>query len=155
MSIVNEIQRGVVGHLDLQGYVQADASAPVAEVLRLMCRYDRTTALITRDDRIAGIFTERDVLKKIAGREEVLDRPVSEFMTPDPTVIGPEANILSAVRVMNEGHFRDIPVVNAEGKILGNLTDNAIVSRLADRLQAEVINLPPDPNQIVKTVDGA
>ena len=36
-----------------------------------------------------------------------------------------------------------------------NLTDNAIVRHLAQHLQAEVLNLPPDPDQVPKTVEGA
>ena len=56
---------------------------------------------------------------------------------------------------MNSGHFRDIPVVDARGQVLGNLTDNAVARYLCEGLQAEVMNLPPDPNQVHRTVEGA
>jgi CBS domain-containing protein len=155
MSLASEVRNGHIGHLDLEAYVKADESTSVREVVRLMRRLDRTTTLVTRDDRLAGIFTERDVLRKVVTRPETWDRPVRELMTPDPVVAHPDATILGALRLMNEGHFRDLPVVNERGKILGNLTDNAIVRYLADHLPAEVLNLPPDPNQVPKTVEGA
>ena len=155
MRLTEEIQSGLVGHLDLEGYVATDRSTPVRQVLALMRQTDRTTALVTEDGRLTGIFTERDVLKKVVSRPDAWDRPVGEFMTPNPQVVGPDVNLVGALRRMRDGHFRDLPVTGADGRILGNLTDNEVVRHLADRLQAEVINLPPDPNQVPRTVEGA
>jgi CBS domain-containing protein len=76
-------------------------------------------------------------------------------MTPAPRVVGPEANILTALRIMTEGRFRDIPVLGPEGRLLGNLTDNSVVRHLADHLQAEVLNLPPEPDQVPGSPEGA
>ena len=155
MRLNEEIRSGLVGHLDLHSYVATDTSTPVRQVLELMRHSDRTTALITENGQLVGIFTERDVLRKIVSRPNALDQPVEAFMTPNPKVVGPDVNLVGALRRMNEGHFRDLPVTGPDGKILGNLTDNEVVRHLADRLQAEVINLPPDPNQVPKTVEGA
>ena len=151
----HEIKTGTVGILDLRGCVLVEVDTRVRDVLREMRTHDHSTALITREGRLAGIFTERDVLKKVVFQPETLDLPVRELMTPDPVVVRPQDTILTALRMMNEGRFRDLPVVDCTGRILGNLTDNAIVRQLGDRLQAEVLNLPPDPNQVPKTVEGA
>jgi CBS domain-containing protein len=155
MSLAEAVHGGQVGHLDLRGYITAEEEMAVMEVVRQMRRYDRTTVLVTREGKLTGIFTERDVLHKVITRPETWDRPVRDLMTRNPVVVGPDANILGALRLMTEGHFRDLPVVGKEGKILGNLTDNAVVRHLADRLQAEVLNLPPDPEQVPRTVEGA
>jgi CBS domain-containing protein len=155
MSVAREIRSAQMRHLDLGGYITAEEATPVREVVDRMRRCDCSTGLITKDHRLTGIFTERDLLKRVLGRPDVLDRPIRDFMTPDPVAVTADVNILGALRRMNEGRFRDLPVVDAEGHILGNLTDNAIVRRLADTLQAEVLNLPPDPEQVPKTVEGA
>jgi CBS domain-containing protein len=155
MASMAEIKNERVGHLDLEGYVATDESTTVGEVIRLMRRFDRTTTLVTGGGRLTGIFTERDVLQKVVSHPETWDRPVSEVMTPGPVVVSPDASLLRAIRLMNQGHFRDLPVVDAGGKISGNLTDNAIVSHIAQHLAAEVINLPPDPNQVAEAVEGA
>lgn len=154
-TITETVRNSLVGHLDLSGFVQTEEGTTVREVLALMRGHDRTTTLVTRDGRLTGIFTERDVLQKIVSNPQALERPVRDFMTPSPRCVRPDVSILGALRVMNEGHFRDIPVVDAEGKILGNLTDNAIVVHLCDHLQAEVLNLPPDPEQVPRAPEGA
>lgn len=155
MTLGKAIRENRVGHLDLTEYVTTTEDAPVREVVDLMRRLNRTTTLVTRDGALSGIFTERDVLHKVALQPSALDAPVRELMTREPRVIGPEASILGALRLMNEGHFRDLPVVAQDGKVLGNLTDNSVVRHLADHLQAEVMNLPPDPAQVLETVEGA
>jgi CBS domain-containing protein len=155
MSLGKTISRNCVGHLDLSEYVAVDAAAPVRDVVELMRGENRTTTLVLRDDRLAGIFTERDVLRKVALRDGALDLPVGELMTPDPVVAAADLSIRGALRLMKEGHFLDLPVVGASGKLLGNLTDNSIVRHLADHLQAEVLNLPPDPAQVPEKEEGA
>ena len=144
-----------VRHLDLGDYVTAEQALAVREVMVRMRRCDTSTALITDGGRLSGIFTERDVLLKVVHRPEAWDTPVSQFMTAAPVSVDPAAAVAEALHLMNEGHFRDLPVVDADGHILGNLTDNAIVDHLCDHLQAEVINLPPVPDQVPKTVEGA
>lgn len=144
-----------VRHLDLGDYVTAEQTLSVREVLVRMRRCDTSTALITDGGRLAGIFTERDVLLKAVHRPDIWDAPISQHMTAAPTSVDPAAGVAEALHLMNEGHFRDLPVVDADGRILGNLTDNAIVGCLCDHLQAEVINLPPVPDQVPKTVEGA
>jgi CBS domain-containing protein len=155
MTLLEEIERATVGTADLRGFVTADEALAVREVLHLMCRYDRTTALITRDNVLCGIFTERDVLQKIISNPATLDRPVTEFMTPDPVTVRPDLSLLGALRAMNQGHFRDLPVVDDQGRVLGNLTDNAVVQHICARMQAEVINIPPDPHQVPRAPEGA
>jgi CBS domain-containing protein len=155
MSIADEIRRRKVGHLELGDYVSAEEGTPVREVLSRMRLCNVSTALLTSSGRLSGIFTERDVLRKVLTRPEVWDTPVSELMTPNPVTVHPDDDVLRALRVMREGHFRDLPVAREDGRVLGNLTDNAIVRCLADHLQVEVLNLPPDPNQVAKAPEGA
>jgi len=155
MSIGSAIRGTCIGHLDLTEFLAVDESAPVREVLEAMRDQNRTTTLVLREQELRGIFTERDVLRKVALRGEVLDRAVGELMTPSPVVVRADDTLLRAIRCMNEGHFRDLPVVDETGRVLGNLTDNAIVRHLADHLQAEVLNLPPEPGQVPATEEGA
>lgn len=154
-SLKEDLRNARVGNLNLSGYVTADEHLPVEEVVRLMRTYDRTTALVTRDNRLCGIFTERDVLHRVVGHPDIWERPVSEFMTADPTTISVDDTVLEALRRMTAGHFRDLPVLDRRGGLLGNLTDNAVVKRICEGFPAEVLNLPPDLEQVLREVDGA
>ncbi len=155
MSLREAITGSPVETLDLTGYVRLDESCTVREAIRLMKLYDHTTVLVTRDNTLCGIFTERDVLRKVAQDSCSWERPVSAYMAPDPVTIRPAETVEAAVRRMNKGHFRDLPVVDARGAILGNLTDNAIVRHLCDYLQVEVLNLPPTPGLVAQLAEGA
>jgi CBS domain-containing protein len=63
-------------------------------------------------DRLIGILSERDLLKKVAGvHEAYADLPVSQFMTPRPETVAPTDPINYALHKMHSGGYRHLPVV--------------------------------------------
>jgi CBS domain-containing protein len=154
-GLISEVRSDPVGLLELRGYVTVAATATVSEVVQELRRHDCSTALVTDAGRLAGIFTERDVLHKVVGAPDSWDRPVRDYMTPEPVTVGPEVPVIGALRLMNEGYIRDLPVTDARGRILGSLTDNAVVRHLCGKLPAEVMNLPPNPDQVPRSAEGA
>ena len=155
MSVASAVQDVEVWTLDLSGFVEAEEGMTVSEVVRRMQHCGGHAALIMCGDRLCGIFTKRDVTHKVADQPAFWERPVRDFMTREPVVIPPRASLMEALRRMNSGQFRDLPVVDPSGRVVGNLTDSVIVQRLGECLQAEVLNLPPDPDQVTDTVEGA
>jgi CBS domain-containing protein len=155
MRTLTEIGAGQIGYLDLSEFVTADEEVPVAEVLRRMRHCGGVTALLMREGRLSGIFTERDMLTKVLADPEAGERPVRELMTANPVTALPQQDIRGALRVMRKGGFRDLPVVDENGRLLGNLTQGAVVRYLAGNLPQEVLNLPPVPDQAMPTPEGA
>lgn len=152
---LSEIHTDTVGLLELRDCVLVEQGTPVVAVVQEMRRHDCSTALVTRGGRLAGIFTERDVLHRVVHAPESWQRPVEEVMTPAPVTVNPQVPVVGAIRLMNEGYIRDLPVTDGEGRILGNLTDNAIVRHLCAKLPAETLNLPPNPDQVPHAAEGA
>jgi CBS domain-containing protein len=72
--------------------------------------------LVVKGDDLAGILTERDVLRA-AGRGNV-DGTVAEWMTADPDTVPPDATIGMAATMMVHGGYRHVPVVDG-GKLVG------------------------------------
>jgi len=69
--------------------------------------------------RLAGIFTERDALFRVlAVARDPQATPVSLVMTRDPQTIHPDKPFDEALRMMHEGRFRNVPVVE-DGRPLG------------------------------------
>jgi len=93
-----------------------DVETSLAEVLRFMPESDRGGALILRDGKLVGIFTERDVLLRVAGHGVDLEQAkVAEHMTRDPVTLPADASVASALnKVLVEG-FRHIPLVDDQG----------------------------------------
>jgi len=92
-------------------------SRPVGEVLEQMRKEGHGCALVTRAGHLIGIFTERDVLLKVIDRPESWTTPIDHVMTPQPHTVGPTDSVATALRLMNCGHYRNVPVVDADGTV--------------------------------------
>jgi CBS domain-containing protein len=134
--------------------VIADADTSLREVVREMRDRRASCALLTREGRLAGVFTERDVVTRVAGVEGVLDGPVAEVMTPEPDYVRRGDRLLTAVRLMHRRGYRHVPVVDDDGRVLGCVRHEDVVDYLAAIHPEEVLNLPPDPGQVILTREG-
>jgi CBS domain-containing protein len=132
----------------------ADANASVGQVLQLL-RAQRTGAvLVCEGPKLTGILTERDALKLMA-RGEDFSRPVREFMTSPPTTVATSATVGEAIRVMAQGGYRHLPIVDPNGKPTGVVAVHGIVHYLVDHFPETVYNLPPNPNTAPREREGA
>jgi CBS domain-containing protein len=133
--ICEAVHEAVVSRLDLGLYVTAEPDLPVADVMERMRRCRCGTAIVTEN----GAWSQ----------------PVREFMTAEPVSVKAQDRVLSALQSMHSGHFRNVPVLDARGHLVGNLTDHALVQHLCERLEREILTLPPNPDQVPDTVEGA
>ena len=76
--------------------------------------------------KVAGIFTDRDVLKKAAMDGAVMDEPVAHYMTPDPVVLRDDDTMAMALNKMGDGGFRHIPIVKG-GELVGMITARDVI----------------------------
>ena len=92
--------------------VTALPQASVFEVARSMLEWVFGAVVIVDAGAIVGIFTEQDaVFRVVAQGLDARDVPVARVMTPHPVTIGPDASLGQALRRMQEGGFRYLPVV--------------------------------------------
>ena len=90
----------------------------VAEAATVMGERRVGSALIMDGDRLAGIFTERDIVRALGAHHDAAGHPVVEWMTADPITIEPATTVDEALRMMLERNFRHLPIVE-EGRVLG------------------------------------
>ena len=154
MSLKEELDAQQVRHLDLKGYCLVESGTTVRKTLGAMRAERGRTALITDGDKLIGIFTERDVLRRVAGNPETLDGPVDAVMTPRPITVLPDTSAADALWLMDDHHFRNLPVIDRQGHILGDMTYASIIQYLAARYPIEVLNRPPRPEQFPSKAEG-
>lgn len=112
-------------------------------------------AVILKNKKVIGILTERDILTRgILGHAEP-QTPIEKLMTPQPKSLDMEDSVAVAIRLMHDGKYRHLPIVNAEGEFLGLVSVRDIVSYLAENYPCEIFNLPPDPHQVSTSSEGA
>jgi CBS domain-containing protein len=121
--------------------VTLDATA--AQAIGLMLRrHVGAVAVIDTEHRIAGIFTERDVLLKLALSGRNLEKtPVRDVMTTPVELASAETSPGEALATMVERHFRHLPVADTNGKVLGMLSIRDLLQWRIDDLSQELDSL--------------
>jgi CBS domain-containing protein len=109
--------------------------------------------LVTQGERLVGILTERDVLKKVVGKFD-LDNLVERFMTKHPETVGMDDGIAYALNKMHVGGYRHIPVVDKDGRPVGVVSVRDFVKFIVSLFPAAVLNVPPEPGLAARALDG-
>lgn len=118
--------------------VPLDAS--VADAIRMMLElHVGAVSVVDGERRVAGIFTERDVLQKVAlsGRPPA-NIPVREVMTTPVEMATLDTGAGEALATMVEQHYRHLPIVDDEGKLLGMLSIRHLLQWRVDDLTREL-----------------
>jgi CBS domain-containing protein len=129
---------------------------PVADAVAAM-RANRTgcVLLCAADGSLLGVFTERDLVRRVVAPGLPLTVALSRVMTPDPVTVSPSEAIAQAVRRMQRGPFRHLPVVTESGRPVGVLSVRRIVHYLVEHFPSTICCLPPDPNVYPLEREGA
>lgn len=98
--------------MDRRKFVCASGDITVGLAARLMARKHVGAMVVVDNERLAGIFTERDVLLRVvAARRDPEATRVRDVMTARPETVGPHDSYGEALVAMREGGFRHLPVV--------------------------------------------
>lgn len=111
--------------------------------------------LVTSGGRLVGLFTERDLLTRVLAARRSLDTPLREVMTPNPVTAEPQEPLRVAIRRMQEGGYRHLPIVDSAGRPVGILSARQVVHYIVEHFPAVVFNQPPDPRQFPTAPEGA
>jgi CBS domain-containing protein len=154
MDLARNLKIESVSRLNPGAPYQVSAGQSVADAVELMREQSVGCVLVCQDNAIVGIFTERDLLRRVLALRKPLSMPIIECMTPDPVTVHPTESIGSAIRRMEEGGYRHLPVV-ADGEPLGVLSVKRIVHYLVEHFPGVVYNMPPDPGAVQQEREGA
>ena len=154
-SVESQLLTVPISQLDLADYCIVTADTTVRETVEQMRELHQNCAMIIgKGTHIVGILTDRDVLKRVVTHPETWDQAVETVMTEAPDTIRASATAGEALHMMEDGHYRNVPVVNDKGVIRGNVTYYAILKYLTDHFPEAVYNLPPDPTNFAQDRHG-
>jgi CBS domain-containing protein len=129
-------------------------TASIADAIRAMNDRHVGVALIVDNGKLAGIFTERDVLRKVALSQMDLEKShVSKVMTKDPFMLPEYCSIAFALHHMSVEGYRHLPLVKDDGTPVGVVGVRDIVAYLVELFPESLLNIPPEPTP-PRTVDG-
>ncbi len=155
MNLAKNLKIDSVSRLHPTPPLQLSPNQTVAEAISLLQQENVGCLLISDNKKLVGIFTERDLLRRILAQGKPLTLSLAECMTPNPSIVDPKDSIATAIIRMEEGGYRHLPVVDESGHPLGVLSAKQIVHYIVEHFPETVYNLPPDPSQVNKDREGA
>jgi CBS domain-containing protein len=92
--------------------------------------------VVNGQKRLSGIFTGRDAVRVLATVDNAAAAQLAEAMTRNPVTIAPECSAIDALRAMDDGGFRHLPVIEKD-QILGVVSRSDFTGIEIDRLEEE------------------
>jgi CBS domain-containing protein len=122
-------------------------STIVYAAIELMCEKNIGGLLIVENDKLVGIFTERDYARKLILKgKSSKDTPISELMTKDPFTVTPENSIEDCMNLMTDKHIRHLPVVDGN-KLIGMISIGDVVKTIIHEQRGIIEHLESYINQ--------
>ena len=123
-------------------------SAPVLEVVELLQEYNLGAVVVSPDGReVAGIVTERDIVRRLLEGTDFLAGPVSAIMTTQVQTCTASDSVRSLMTIMTEQRIRHLPVVDDQDRLIG------IVS-IGDAVKAHITEIEFERDQLEGYVSG-
>ncbi len=95
-------------------------------------------ALVDDSGKLSGVFTEGDVLRKIAGNlSELQTAPITNYMTPNVTTLKADNTLAHAIHLMSINKFRHIMLVDGDNKPVGVLSSRRVARYIQDNFATE------------------
>ncbi|HYM84784.1 MAG TPA: CBS domain-containing protein [Candidatus Dormibacteraeota bacterium] len=129
----------------------------LADCLRLIQRSGTgdSVLVVDADGRLLGVLTERDIFGRLIGSRIDPGQPVESLMTTEPHTLRLEQTVRDAIGLMETGRYRNVPIVDAAGRLAGVVRQQDILRFLAESFPEELLNLPPRPHQQMEESEGA
>tara|TARA_R110002072_G_scaffold299632_1_gene475471 strand:- start:37176 stop:37700 length:525 start_codon:yes stop_codon:yes gene_type:complete len=142
---------------ELQPIVCLPSTATVADAIQSMTEKRVGIVLVVDDGSLVGVFSERDVLVKVAASNvDISKTPVADLMTRNPQTLRGEDELVYALNQMSVGGYRHVPIVDESGHPVAVVSMRDIVEYIVSLYPDEVLKLPPSPGQsITQTREGA
>ncbi|MBW8309983.1 MAG: CBS domain-containing protein [Candidatus Paracaedibacteraceae bacterium] len=112
---------------------------PLDQVIAEMVSYNVGSAVVVKEGKLVGIFTERDLLVKVSGKKRPTESlKVSDVMTSNPHSAQLEDDVNISLRRMSQGRFRHLPIVDENKQVVGILSQGDFVAYTWSDLMARV-----------------
>ncbi|MEE9278930.1 MAG: CBS domain-containing protein [Myxococcota bacterium] len=115
-----------------------DPDQVVADAVSVMASQEVGAVLVVEKDRLVGIFSERDLLRRVCARGRSTEETrLAEVMTPDPVTASPGESRLIAVAKMQRAGCRHLPIV-VDGAIIDMLSMRDLLFGELEEREAEI-----------------
>jgi CBS domain-containing protein len=120
-----------IGTIRHEPFTTISPETTIGEAVDQLAGLHVACLLVAENDRLVGVFSDRDVLLKVAFEyEEVKNRPVREVMTTEPIFVNETDSAVSALSVMALCGYRHVPVVDLDDNLVGIISPQRVTDFL-------------------------
>ena len=119
-----------------RGCVTASPETSLIEITQTMTEKKIGTVMICQGEKIAGIVSERDVIRIIAKHGDITGMTAGDIMTKNVKVVSPDVNSTQIMEMMSNHQIRHVPIAK-DGQLLGIVSITDVVRRLSEKTQQE------------------
>lgn len=155
MELARNLKIDSVSRLQPDEPLVCERHCTIAKAVVLM-RDARSGCLVVcdGDGKLSGVFTERDLMRRVIAQGVAWNGAVESVMTPNPVTVAFKDPIRVAIRRMEKGGYRNLPVIDESGRPVGILSVMRIVHYIVEHFPVAVYNLPPNPHAWPTTPAG-
>ena len=122
-----------------QSLLSIEPTATVMDAANLMNEHRVGALLVVIGEKLEGIFTERDILRRIIGKRQDPDKTtVGQVMTTEVACCKPDITVEAARLIFRDKRVRHLPVVDDEGHAVGVVSIGDVNAWAMDNQQAEI-----------------
>jgi len=137
MAIVNQVLKAKVR----TGVSSVTPETMVIDALRLMAEKNIGAVMVVENDKLVGIFSERDYARKIVLKDKASDSTaIREIMTGNVYSVTPTQTIDDCMQLMTEKNFRHLPVLD-HGMLIGVISLGDLVRYVIEEQKHTIKNL--------------
>jgi len=145
-----------VSSLTLQDPLILQEETSVKDCINQMqARKTGLVVVVDDQERMTGVFSEKDVLVKYLDTPLSGDTPIKEVMTSNALYRTPETTVAQALDFFGENQIRHLPVLDRERKVTGLLSIRVLTDYISEHLPESILNLPPKDGVVSQEAAGA
>ncbi len=129
-----------VGDIMSRNLVTADANSSIVDIARIMRDRRVSSVLITREGKVIGIITERDIVRRVVAEGRDLNNTkASDVMSSPIVAISEDAKLSDAALLMAQKRIRRLVIIDSSGNLVGIITTTDLSKYMA--LQSKFSNI--------------
>jgi len=133
---------GLLRLAEAQKTLEVSPDVSVMEAVRQMATAKVGAIAVTDDGRIRGVFTERDLMKRVVFAErDPRTTLIAQVMTSPVETVSDSTSVAEAAAIMHARHIRHLAIVDAKGHFLGLVAQRYLLYDLLSDLEVKVDSL--------------